>query len=166
MSWKTNGAALALALALGTACGKPVLDAADVRRKVSDAAAARVGVPVANAACPGGIKPAAGASFTRDVSFQGGGKLAFSVTQTDAAGALAVAPVGDWMLGDRMETDLATEMFLIGRHDARVDCGDAVMPLALPGQLECAVTGAPGPARIKVTVDAQRAVDWSLVGTP
>jgi hypothetical protein len=152
---------------LAAACAKkkPTLDQNDVQAKVTAEATKLVAAPAASATCPSGIAAAAGTSFTCDVMFTGGGKLAFKVEETDAAGSLSVAPVGDWLLGDKMEIDLVTEMFLIGHKDATVDCGDAVRPISLPGQVTCTVKKGAATASIEVAVDAQRAVDWKLVGT-
>ncbi len=156
-----------LGLLILVACGggKKSLDQADVQAKVGAEAADQVGVAAASTTCPGGLKAAAGTSFSCDVTFQGGGKLTFKVDQTDAAGSLSFSPVGDWLLGDKMETDLITEMFLIGNRDAAVDCGGAVVPITLPGSIQCSVTRGSASAKIEVAVDAQRNVDWKLVGT-
>src|SRR5258706_16280490 len=99
-------------IAVLVACGKgkPTLDHADVQGNVAAEAAKQVGVKVGSATCPQAA-PAAGSSFTCNVAFQGGGALPFKVDQIDAAGNLAVAPVGEWLLGDKMERDLTTEMF-------------------------------------------------------
>jgi hypothetical protein len=142
--------------------GKATLDQADVQAKVAAEAAKSVGVQVASATCPA-ASPKAGSSFECSVSFQGGGALTYKVDQVDANGSLAIAPKGDWLLGDRMERDLVTEMFLIGHPTAKVDCGNAVMPVTLPANVQCSVQGATGTTKIAVAVDANRQVNWTLV---
>ncbi|HEY5922025.1 MAG TPA: DUF4333 domain-containing protein [Kofleriaceae bacterium] len=158
-----------LVLVVVAACGKKAatLDRGEVEQKVGAEAAKLVGVKTAGVTCPADIKPAAGASFTCAVKFQGGGTLTFKVSQTNDTGSLAVAADGDWLLGDTMEKDLVTELFLIGHPEATVECGDAVMPIKLPGQVQCTVKKA-GTAvtKVAVAVDASRNVEWKLVGGP
>jgi len=154
-------------LALLAACRKGAsLDRADLQAKVGAEAARLTGVKVASTTCPAAVTPAAGATFTCDVAFVGGGALTLTVTQTDAAGSLTVRPVGDWLLGDAMEADLVTELFLLGHHDATVDCGGAVVPVQLPRQVRCTVKDGATTTGVDVAVDAQRGVTWKLVGTP
>ena len=143
--------------------GKATLDHADTQAKVAAEAEKRVGVPVAAATCPSKVTPASGSSFTCNVTFKGGGALTFKVDQVDAAGSLSIAPIGDWLLGDKMEQDLVTEMYLIGHKDAVVDCGTAVMPITLPVQVKCKVKKADATeGSVVVALDAQRNVDWKL----
>ena len=161
--------ALVFVVALAAGCGKKAgtLDRADVEQKVSAEASKVVGVTAAKATCPADTKPAAGNSFTCTVTFQGGGVLTFKVDQTDANGALSVAAVGDWLLGDLMEKDLVTEMFLIGHPGATVECGEAVMPIKLPHEVKCTVKKAGAEiTKVAVAVDASRNVEWKLVGGP
>jgi hypothetical protein len=153
--------AVLVCVLVGCGKGKASLDPADVQAKVSAEAGKQVGVQVASATCPEAA-PAAGSSFNCNVAFQGGGALTFKVDQVDAAGSLAIAPVGDWLLGDKMERDLVTEMFLIGHTKATVVCGDAVMPITLPAQVQCTVSGAGTTTKIAVAVDAKREVNWVL----
>jgi hypothetical protein len=160
--WTCVGCAV---LAVACAKKKATLDQSDVQAKVTAEATKLVGAPAASATCPSGTAAAAGTSFTCDVTFAGGGKLSFNVAQTDGAGSLSITPVGDWLLGDKMESDLVTEMFLIGHKEATVDCGDAVRPITLPNKVTCNVKQGAATASIEVAVDAQRAVDWKLVGT-
>jgi hypothetical protein len=156
-----------LGLVVVAACkGETNLDRGEVEAQVSAEAAKRVGVPVQDAGCPKAIKAAAGSSFVCNVAFKGGGTLAFKVDQVDAAGALSINTSGDWLLGDKMETDLKTELFLIGHPEAKVDCGDAVLPSTLPTELKCKVQNAGTAAtEVAVSVDASRKVHWKLVGT-
>ena len=141
--------------------GKSTLDHSDVQTKVAAEAGKLVGVQAATATCPE-TAPASGSSFNCNVAFQGGGALTFKVDQVDAAGSLAISPVGDWLLGDKMERDLVTEMFLIGHEKAKVDCGNAVLPVTLPAQVQCTVNGAGTTTKIAVAVDAKREVSWTL----
>jgi hypothetical protein len=157
-----------LGIVVLAACGGGAtsLDRADVEAKVIAEAAKRTGVPVQAAGCPNAIKAATGASFVCSVSFRGGGTLAFEVEQADATGTLAIDTTGDWLLGDKMETDLRTELFLIGHPQATVDCGDAVIPVTLPTEVKCKVANAGTAAtEVAVSVDGSRRVDWKLVGT-
>jgi hypothetical protein len=148
--WTCVGCAV---LAVACAKKKATLDQSDVQAKVTAEATKLVGAPAASATCPSGTAAAAGTS------------LSFNVAQTDGAGSLSITPVGDWLLGDKMESDLVTEMFLIGHKEATVDCGDAVRPITLPNKVTCNVKQGAATASIEVAVDAQRAVDWKLVGT-
>lgn len=144
-------------------CGSKTatLDHADVQTKVGAEAAKLVGVPVANTTCPEAA-PKSGASFNCNVTFQGGGALTFKVDQVDAAGSLAITPVGDWLLGDKMEKDLVTELFLVGHPKATVSCGDAVMPTTVPTQVTCTVQNAGPTTKVAVAVNAAREVNWTL----
>lgn len=150
-----------VAVVVVAACkkGTPSLDHADVQANVAAEAAKQVGVK-GTATCPNAT-PAAGSSFTCTVAFQGGGTLPFKVDQVDAAGNLTVAPVGDWLLGDMMERDLTTEMFLIGQPKAKVECGDAIMPVSLPANVQCTVTNGGATKKIAVAVAANRDVTWT-----
>jgi hypothetical protein len=146
--------------------GETKLDQSEVQAKVADEAKKRVGVEVQDAGCPKTIKAAAGSSFVCNVTFKGGGTLAFKVEQVDASGSLSVDTSGDWLLGEKMETDLKTELFLIGHPEAKVDCGDAVIPTTLPTEKKCKVQNAGTAAtEVAVSVDAARKVHWKLVGT-
>ena len=155
-------------LLLVAACkkGETNLELSEVQAKVADEAKKRVGVEVQDAGCPKTIKAAAGSSFVCNVAFKGGGTLAFKVDQVDATGSLSIDTSGDWLLGDTMETDLRTELFLIGHPQAKVECGDAVIPTKLPAEVKCKVQNAGTAAtEVAVSVDASRKVHWKLVGT-
>ncbi len=147
--------------------GKAKVDRADAQAKVGEEAAKLVGIAVASTTCPADIAAGAGTSFACEVTFTGGGVLTFKVEQTDATGTLVVTPAGDWVLGDRMEKDLETEMFLLGHEAATVECGNAVMPVTIPAQVQCTVKNAGATAtKVAVAVDKDRNVDWKLVGAP
>jgi hypothetical protein len=153
-------------VAAGAGCkkGNAVIDHQVVQTQVAAEAAELVGVKTTDVTCPKSQKPAAGGSFNCEARFEGGGALTFQVKQLDGAGTLAVEPTGDWLRGDEMESDLAAEMFLLGHEDAAVECGDAVIPVKLPGQVSCAVKNGAKTASVDVAVDAQRDVTWKVVG--
>lgn len=148
------------------ACGgKSKLDSSDMEAKIAAEAKRLVGIDVASVKCPKDIAAKTGSTFSCDVTFAGGGALAFKVDQVDASGALSVAPVGDWLLGDKMAQDLKTELFLIGHEDAVVECGDAVIPIQVPSETRCTVKNAGTTAtEVIVMVDRERNVDWKLAG--
>lgn len=153
-------------VATGAGCKKKsaVLDHEAVQTQVAAEASELVGVKTTGVICPKSQKPATGGTFDCEARFEGGGALTFKVKQLDGAGTLAVEPHGDWLRGDEMEADLAGEMFLLGHEEASVECGDAVMPVTLPGKVSCAIKNGAKTASVDVAIDAQRDVTWKVVG--